>query len=254
MKNKNILFIVLLLILVSGIGFSYYHFNKQIPVTEIKDSLFSQFLNDKKEKFTESEEWYDVSIEYPKDNQKIRDIIFEQWNAFAKESKLKDFKTFAEAKEELQLNVEGMKYSFNSEYSLATSTDTISYVYQIYTFTGGAHGGTDIFPITLNQKLEILTPENILPDDKLKKVSEIAYKDIIRQKKERLKEYGMSDKEINENLQDSTWVKEGTDPKRENYSSVWFDGGDLVISFGQYQVGSYAEGIYEVRIPKTELR
>ncbi len=174
------------------------------------------------------------------------------WQNFSKENTLETFANFEEAKEGLGLNVEGLKYSFTADYKLVTSSSTISYVYEIYTFTGGAHGGTQILPITMNEKLEILSSEQVLPTEKLQKVSELAYQNLITQKKKRLLEF-MSEKEISENLKNDTWFKEGTAPTRDNYSSVWYDGEDLVISFGQYQIGPYAEGMYEVRIPKADF-
>ena len=68
-----------------------------------------------------------------------------------------------------------------------------------------------------------------------------------------MKSYGMSAKDIDESLKDTTWLKEGTNPVRDNYSHVWIDGENIVISFGQYQVGPYVEGVYEVKIPKSEI-
>jgi uncharacterized protein YxeA len=255
--KKILLILVLLILILAGIGYSYYHFNSQIPTTEIKDTPFSQYLKNEKETFKESAEWFDASIEYPRNNQKVRDIIFDQWNGFAKESRLHDFKNFEEAKNELQLNVEGLKYSFTANYKIATSSDTISYVYEVYTFTGGAHGATDIFPITLNKNLQILKAEDILPEKSLEKVSRLAVDDLLKQKRERMKSYGMTEKDIAEsmleNSSDTTWIKEGTKPVRDNYSHVWIDGEDIVISFGQYQVGPYVEGIYEVKIPKSQI-
>jgi uncharacterized protein YxeA len=251
--KKILLILILLILILGGIGYSYYHFNKVIPTTEIKDTPFSQYLKNEKETFKESTEWFDASIDYPRNNQKVRDTIFDQWNGFAKENRLHEFKNFEEAKTELQLNVEGLKYGFTANYKIATSTDTISYIYQVYTFTGGAHGATDIFPITLNKNLQILKVEEILPEKSLEKVSKLAFAEILKQKRERLKEYVKDEKDLNDILADTNWVKEGTNPVRDNYSRVWIDVNDIVISFGQYQVASYAEGIFEVKIPKSEL-
>lgn len=254
MKKQNYLLIALLSVfLLLGIGLSYYTFNKKIPITEVRDSLFSLFLKNNSDTFKESTDWYETSISYPKDNQKVRDEIFKIWTAFATENELKKFKTFDEAKQALQLNAEGSKYAFSADYKIVHSQNTISYVYEIYTFTGGAHGSTDIHPITLNDKLEFLSVDRILPDDQLSKVSALCYDDLLKQKKERLKESGMSDKDIADMMKDNSWLMEGTNPTRDNYSNAWYDGDDLVVSFGQYQVGSYAEGIYEVKIPRSKI-
>jgi len=253
MNKKNILLISVSLILVSGIGFSYYTFNKTVPVVEIKDSLFSTYLKNKSETFTENTDWYEVKINYPKDNQKVRDQIFEQYNNFIKENRLKEFTDAKTAREALGIQDSEITYAFSAEYKMVSSQNTISYVYQIYTFTGGAHGATVIYPITYNDKLELLTVEKILPDNILDKVAKLALVDILKQKKERLKSSGMSDKDIEEMFKDDSWLSEGTSPTRDNYNSVWYDKEDVVINFGQYQVGPYAEGMYEVRIPFASI-
>lgn len=240
-----------MILLAGGIGFSYYTFHKQIPITEVKDSLFSLFLKNNSETFNESTDWYEVKIDYPKDNQKVRDMIFDQWNAFASENELKSFKNFEEAKQALQLNAEGAKYTFTATYEVVHSANTISYVYDIYTFTGGAHGATTIYPITFNDKLEYLGPERILSQDMLEKVSALAYDEVIKQKKQKYADF--SAKDLADIMRDTSWVQEGTAPTRDNYNNVWYDGDDIVISFGQYQVGPYVEGMYEIHIPKSKI-
>jgi hypothetical protein len=175
-------------------------------------------------------------------------------NTFVKENELEKFKNIDEAKAELGLSVEGTKYSFSADYRVATSTETITYIYTLATYTGGAHGGVQIIPITINTKGETMNASQVLPDNLLAKVSDIAAKEIVKQKRERLKEYKMTQKEIDEYIKGDTFVKEGVAPTRDNYSSVWFEGEDLVVHFGQYQVGPYAEGMYEVRINKSELK
>ena len=137
---------------------------------------------------------------------------------------------------------------------IATSTNTISYVYEIYNFTGGAHGSTVVYAITEDDKQQIIPIEQILPTDKLPKIAKIAEADLKKQKYERMKSYGtMSEKEMEVAQKNDDFLAEGVKPTRENYSVAWYDGDDVVISFGQYQVASYAEGLFEVRIKKSEI-
>lgn len=253
LQNKKKILSIVLLILIVVAGTLFYRSHKTLSPVEIKKSLFALFLKNNSETFKEKTDWYEVSIEYPKDNQKVKDEIFKMWDDFAIENQLKEFKTYEEAKKALQLNAEGSKYVFNTKYELVHSPKTISYIYTVYTFTGGAHGATNIHPITFNEELQYLSPERILPDSLLAKVSALCYDDLARQKKERLKSSGMSEKEIDASIKDNSWLIEGTNPTRDNYSNVWYDGDDMVVSFGQYQVGPYVEGIYEVRIPMSKL-
>jgi hypothetical protein len=256
MNRKKILQIVATLgLLGAGIYFSYFTFNTPIETKEIKDSPFSVLLKNDKETFLEEEEWYDTKIEYPKNNTQVRNMIFERYQAFVKETEIKKYKNIEDAKAGLMINVEGLKYTYIAEYKIATGTDSISYIYQIYTFTGGAHGGTEVFPVVFNDKLEIVPIDKILPETTLVKVSALCEADLKKQKRERLKSYGsMSDAEINEYVKNDDFLAEGVKPTRDNYSTAWYEGDMVVISFGQYQVGPYAEGIYEVRVSKEEVR
>ena len=92
----------------------------------------------------------------------------------------------------------------------------------------------------MNQKNELVKVEDILPDNLLEKVSKIAKIEIQKQKKQKMPDYI---------AKDDTFIDEGVKPLRDNYSVVWPEGENIIINFGQYQVGSYAEGIYEVKIP-----
>lgn len=253
-NRKYTLIIIGVLSIALGISYSYYIFNKPVKVTEIKDSPFSILLENSTTTFTESTDWYDTKITYPVNNQKISDKIFKIWTDFAKETTIKDYTNLTDAKAGLAINVEGLKYSFYADYKIATSTDTISYVYMIYEFTGGAHGNTTIHAITENSKQEIIPVEQILPTEKLPTIAKIAEAEIRKQKTDRMKSYGnMTEKEIAEYIKNDSFIAEGVKPTRDNYSVAWYDGDDVVISFGQYQVASYAEGLFEVRIPKEKI-
>jgi hypothetical protein len=182
-------------------------------------------------------------------------MIFEQYKNFVDETGIKKFNNLSEAKEGLQLNVEGMKYNFYTTYKLATSSDSISYVYEIYTYTGGAHGSTINYPITLDTSLNVIPIEKVLPQSSLQKVSALCRTDIVKQKRERMESYGnLTKKEIDDFIKNDDFIDEGVKPIRDNFNNAWYEGDNIVVSFGQYQVGPYAEGMYEVRIPKSEVK
>jgi hypothetical protein len=258
-KQKKIVLIVLGLGVLAVTGlFSYKIFNREIRLNEIRDSAFSIYLQNKQKNFEESTDWYEVKIKYPEQNSRSADFIFKMWNDFANENQLKKYKSLAEAKKELGLNVDGAKYGFTADYKLVegktiTGSSTISYVYTVYTFTGGAHGSTQIFAFTQDEFGKVIAIEDILPTDKLEKISKIAYTELQKQRQTRLKEFKLSDKEIAETMKDDSWLKEGTAATRDNYNVAWLDGSDTIISFGQYQIASYAEGIFEIKIPLSEI-
>jgi hypothetical protein len=49
------------------------------------------------------------------------------------------------------------------------------------------------------------------------------------------------------------WIVSGAGPKDANFERIAFRKGGVVIHFDPYQVGSYAEGKYEVFIPSSVL-
>jgi hypothetical protein len=46
---------------------------------------------------------------------------------------------------------------------------------------------------------------------------------------------------------------DGTSPNKDNWSSFYFKGENLVIIFGQYQIGPYVIGINELEVPLNSL-
>ncbi len=255
MNKKILIFLVLSVLILASVGFlTYRNFIRPVVVkniqTEKEYPLVVQKETEEKKHFVEIKDWYETKIDYPNNNKVVTDKIFGIWNDFAKENTLKDYKDGAEARKGLNINVDDLKYSFTADYEIATSTKYITYVYTIYNFTGGAHGSTTILPITLNQKNEIVSVEEILPTNLLEKVSRVAVTKLIAEKTKRMKEY----KEIYV-AKDDTFLKDGVKPIRDNYSVVWPVGvDDLIISFGQYQVGSYAEGIYQIQVYRKEIQ
>lgn len=267
-KKIILIFFVCFFIIFAGLYLfikTYFTSEKISQKTENLQNNISNILNSEnkvEEKITfldDNKDWFEQKIEYPKGNQVVKEKIFENYKNFTDDTKVLDFKNPEEAQRELSINSD-YKYSFIATYETANSKDrgknkTTSYIYTIYTFTGGAHGATNALAITLDENGKEINLENILPAASLEKVSKIVYDEILRQKTQKLSE-GMTKKEFSEyinNPENTEWIKEGTSPKRENYSTVWADGDDLVIYFGQYQVGSYAEGDYIVRIPKSEI-
>lgn len=204
------------------------------------------------EVYKDSKPWYDVSIEYP--NLPVaKDFIMNKYNSFTEDTKILQVKTQAEAKEVLGLINPDWKYTFNSTFNTASSSNTTSYIFETYTFTGGAHGSTDVSAITLDTDGKVLPVEDILKTQNLPKIAPIARREILAEKRKRLSAGGIESKDLEGILAQDTMVDDGTKPTRENYSVAWIDGDDVVVHFGQYQVGAYAEGMYNVRIKRTLL-
>jgi hypothetical protein len=117
----------------------------------------------------------------------------------------------------------------------------------------GAHGGIQIVALNLDKDGKAIPVENILKDKDLQKIADIAKPQIMAEKRKRLQSSGMSAEDIKSLLTYDEMLSDGLKPTRENYSVAWIDGEDVVVHFAQYQVGAYAEGMYDVRIKRSIL-
>ena len=134
------------------------------------------------------------------------------------------------------------RYALHGSYSvLRPSQDAVSLVFEIWTYTGGAHGNLDI--ITLNYSLisgQRLNFVDIFEDvDKaLSLLSEQSRKVLSR----RLAGGRMDQ-----------WILDGTTQEVENFSSLGLTRQGVRVYFQPYQVAAWAAGAQEVDIPLDDL-
>lgn len=112
------------------------------------------------------------------------------------------------------------------------------------TYTGGAHGMS--YTRVLNARLgdgTVLSTTALFRDAQqgLTMLSQYCAADLQRQ-------YGADYESL------KPFVDDGTAPVEENYANVSLEPGFLVVSFDPYQVGPYAAGPREVRIPAEDMR
>lgn len=203
--------------------------------------------------YKDSTEWYDVSVEYPESPAIVKDMALKQYQDFAEDTDILKYKSYDEAKTGLNLFSPDSKYLFSTVFGTTTSSSTDSYIFETNTYTGGAHGGVNVTAITLDKSGKEIPVTEIIKDQDLPKVAAEAKRQINIEKRKRLSGGGVSQADLDSLLSYDDSVNEGTRPTRENYSSVWIDGEDIVIHFGQYQVGAYVEGMYDVRIKRNFL-
>ncbi|MEY4602705.1 MAG: hypothetical protein RL292_646 [Candidatus Parcubacteria bacterium] len=130
-------------------------------------------------------------------------------------------------------------YDLQIDTTVATTSETVSYVVSLYEYTGGAHGITAIQAFTYDKDGKFVGEMEVFGENNWRPVvSEFAYQYL----KEKLRE----------NTSDDV-LKEGTAPIGANLSVWYLKGDDVVFVFGQYQIGAYALGIQEVPIPREKL-
>lgn len=136
---------------------------------------------------------------------------------------------------------DGYQLEFSTHYTVLENTKLISYVYQVYVWSGGAHGGTNALTYTFDKKTgaQVLLEDLFITDSPyLERISTHTKERLL----ETLGEY-----------KDEEWITTGTAPKKDNFKSFLIDGDSLTIIFGQYQVGPYVLGMPEIMIPLSTL-
>lgn len=145
-------------------------------------------------------------------------------------------------REQARLREQSRGYVMGIEYRAYTSGTNVSFVYQIYEDTGGAHPNIYYATFTFDadgRKIELA--DLFKPDSPyLEELSAFAYADILRQAPSR---FGAA---LNEDQKD--WVRAGTAPSGEMLQLFYLKGESLYLIFPPYQVAAYAAGTFDVQI------
>lgn len=134
------------------------------------------------------------------------------------------------------------KYELQGKYTVSRpSPAAVSITYEVWTYTGGAHGNLDI--ITLNFDTEhgdYLALENIFAD--------------VEQALELMSTYGYSVLSAELGTDSSgTMLKSGTSPDTENFSALTLLPTGIIIHFQPYQVAPWSSGPQKVSMSLDDL-
>ena len=196
--------------------------------------------------YEEKSTLYDISLEYPEFENLPR-----SFNDHIKTTVLDALAKFKFSSEETEVRRKtsagkgqpSYTYSFTQSFiPEQIGQDMVSIVLKTAYFTGGAHGGEDIFTFTYDKKKG---KEVTLPDvfgsapNYLRRISDYAASDL----KEKLRLAGSGDP-------DMAMLKTGTAPTLENFSKFTLSK-ELTITFyfPQYQVAAYVFGQQTVTMP-----
>jgi hypothetical protein len=139
---------------------------------------------------------------------------------------------------------EAQSFALQGSYTVAQpSSAAVSLTFELWTYTGGAHGNLDI--ITLNYSL--LTGRRLElvdlfddPDEALRLMSVWSFQVLSR----RLPLIGESALQM---------LKDGTSPDAQNFSSLTLTPEGMVIQFQPYQVAPWSAGAQAVEMPSEQL-
>lgn len=136
---------------------------------------------------------------------------------------------------------QGRKETLQIVYLMASSKQTISYIFTIYQDTLGAHGNTFFHTFTFDTKtgaalgLNDIFLENSKYLDTLSSTSRTKLPAVIGD--------GF----------DTTMIKDGTTPDEKNFRNFFLGNNELVILFDPYAVAPYSAGPQTLRVPLSEL-
>lgn len=181
---------------------------------------------------------YEVKIDYPvfeKEpllNAQVADIVQKTLSNFNKDFFSADIPLYSQTFECIIENS-----------TVYEDAQHISFILKVYQFTGGAHGTTELIPITYSKQTKKLLSlkEAVQPVKKnwLKVLSTEARRLLIDQvKKEQL-------------ASDQSWIEKGTEPEQENFAVFQLEKNAVRIIFSQYQVAPYSSGMPEIVVPRT---
>lgn len=127
------------------------------------------------------------------------------------------------------------------------SETTISILYMLSSYTGGAHGVHNYNTLNYSKKTQTLfTLKDIISKSDLKTISEYCRKDIAKQKDKKLDDY--------EGLKNDIELLAGTQPEWKNFETFLITKNGIKIIFNEYEIAPYYMGAFEVLVPIDILR
>ncbi len=211
--------------------------------------------------YSEDKEYYRIDADYPastglsaaadlKARTTIEQGLAAQIASFKQDSALDNI-TPQDA--EIQGLSGDRKYALALEYKMVTSSTTVSYAYQVYADTLGAHPNLYYTTFVFDQDGNQLVLADVLSNNPnwLEELSLLVENDVTAQLKARLAD-SLPQGDEGADVTGSIFA-EGLAAKEENFKNFVVDGDSLVILIPPYQVAAYAVGAFEVRIPLSEI-
>ena len=184
----------------------------------------------------------DITISYPVLGHSAVDEDVRRWVNSIADTFEEEMSTLFQSSEALGETLDMSRYALHGSYTvLRPSREAVSLVFEIWTYTGGAHGNLDI--ITLNYSLITGQRHNFVDifEDVDKALSLLS--DHSREVLARRLAGGRKDQ----------WILDGTTREVDNFSSIGLTRQGVRVYFQPYQVASWAAGAQEVDIPLDDL-
>lgn len=138
---------------------------------------------------------------------------------------------------------------FNSDTSvILENSQIISVRFNISTYmSGAAHPFNYVKGLNIDvSKGQKLTLDEIFSRDYLNIISDLTRTKLLQDRAKA--------QEDPLDQQQEQWIREGTEPRTENFSAFVLGAQDITIFFNPYQVAPYAAGIIDVSIPYSDIK
>ncbi|MCK9393187.1 MAG: DUF3298 and DUF4163 domain-containing protein [Candidatus Paceibacterota bacterium] len=256
MENNKTLSLLIILALIAGVALGYYYpKNTEKKVIEsIQPVAISDNPSITIATINQKDNSFDINAQYPQFtladssfNAKISNIINEKISEFKKNSEdnLKAVKETATAENPAPTD---WQFYFKADWTpVQINKDYISFVVNMYYFSGGAHGNNEVYAFNydLKNKKEITFNDFIGgSQETLKAISSLATKDVISQRAS----FGEPEKTVKKELEEG-----GTSPDAKNFNEFTFSNDTLTIYYQKYQVGPGALGMLKSSFDKSSL-
>ncbi len=221
---ENLLSFLGLIVLAAILFFGYKNTNPKITVAPIiSETATTTFTH--------------IELSYPKSSSSELPEIYNLIQQ-TKRDFLSEYGTLTLSEAQAKFLRRDSPYELYITTKIATSTQTVSYIIEIYEYTGGAHGGTDVQSFTYNKFGKLITITDVLGYNYLPQISKMAREYFYKN----LGDYALP-----------VMIDSGTEPKLDNFNTWYLTPKSVTFIFGQYQVGPYVLGIQEYPIEKSSI-
>ncbi len=181
----------------------------------------------------EKNQYYTINADYPKTNSEAISLNFKTYI----EEQIAQFKDDTSWVNDIPSASEG-ELSLDITYKNVSSPAVQGYIFNINSYTGGAHGLQVRTTFSFNKEGQLLTLANLFSNgiDGLKDFSKLVQKELMK------REGANAD-----------WIDDGAAPREENYRSFVVTDTGLTILLDPYQVAPYSDGSIDVSIPLADF-
>lgn len=251
MVTKNILILLAVVSVLGGAWWLTAQYSTQ-PLEPQKEEEASDLVftaTPEGRHYAESTDLYSIDITYPTApnaviQARVDEIVREEVDRFKRENI-----DLIDAQEADRLRQQGRHYELIVEHkAFYTRGAFISYEFDIYLDTGGAHPNAFYRTATFRESGEELLLEDLFVSGApyLTRLSEEAYPMVVEVLRARV------GGEVTPDMEDT--VRIGTSPSPEALQFFYLKDGELHLLFPPYQVAAYAAGSFDIAIPLSELQ